>query len=439
MLLTDYTSGGPSGSSYNVTVIFEGTQWTEDLQQAFVASADYISTVIIGDLDDVYADFGDGQGFRWVDDLEITATLDTIDGVNGTLGQAGPTYIRTSSSLPILAEMTFDVADAQNLYDGDVAQGTQRWDDVVLHEMLHSVGIGSLWETMGLVVNYGTTTNPDYRYTGNNAMFEYEKLFPTIYADDPDAALGVPVESGSGSAGTDGSHWDEATFGNELMTGYIDGTNPISNMTIAALEDMGYATTYIPSCFVEGSLIETATGYKPIEALLSGDLIITMDRGLQPLRFVVVETYSKQHLEENERHRPIRIKEGSFGHDRSYPPLFLSPQHRVYVTGRPVHDEIGELSALVPIKDALELQGVRRMPVKEGVSYYHLIFDKHNIVRANGIWCESFLRSSMMPARRIVQGAPARRLMRKMRHSLKQENQVILQEPYFDSGIANRT
>ena len=47
-----------------------------------------------------------------------------------------------------------------------------------------------------------------------------------------------------GASGTAQKHWDDATFGNEIMTGYFDRSNVISDMTIASLEDLGYETTY---------------------------------------------------------------------------------------------------------------------------------------------------------------------------------------------------
>ena len=51
---------------------------------------------------------------------------------------------------------------------------------------------------------------------------------------------GIPVEQ-DGGAGTAGSHWDEETFNNELMTGYInDGNNPFSAMSAASFGDLGY-------------------------------------------------------------------------------------------------------------------------------------------------------------------------------------------------------
>ena len=41
--------------------------------------------------------------------------------------------------------------------------------------------------------------------------------------------------------GTADSHWREAIFDNELMTGFISNTpNPMSRTTISSLQDLGY-------------------------------------------------------------------------------------------------------------------------------------------------------------------------------------------------------
>jgi hypothetical protein len=52
--------------------------------------------------------------------------------------------------------------------------------------------------------------------------------------------VAIPVEQDGGS-GTALGHWDEETFGNELMTGYLNaGENAYSAMTAAAFADLGY-------------------------------------------------------------------------------------------------------------------------------------------------------------------------------------------------------
>jgi hypothetical protein len=171
--------------------------------------------VVLADLPDVEVLLPDGTA-AVVDDLVIRAELPAIDGPGGMLGFSGPTILRNDGLLPAMAEMRFDEADAAVLQ----AQGA--WDDVVLHEMLHCLGFGTLWAAKGLEAGGA--------YVGPAGMVEY-------------AAMGgagpVPVET-TGDAATAGLHWSEAAFGAELMTGWIGAGGPLSPLTVASLADLGY-------------------------------------------------------------------------------------------------------------------------------------------------------------------------------------------------------
>ncbi len=219
VVISEYLSGPDGG--YNIEIDFKGT-WTVALQQDFIDSAEWISSFIVGDIADV-------RYRGWIDDIRITAELINIDGPGGILGQAGPTAIRTADYLPATGVMQFDVADAET-FD---AMGL--FDDIVFHEMMHTIGFGTVWDYKGLVAGSGTN---DPTFTGAAALSEY------LLLDGVDAgAAGVPLEWGYGS-GTDESHWRESTFDNEIMTGFINGSNYLSDMTTASLEDLGYDTTW---------------------------------------------------------------------------------------------------------------------------------------------------------------------------------------------------
>jgi len=173
--------------------------------------------MIVGDLPNVTV-YGQRGGPQTVDDIRITAEIGQIDGLYGILGQAGPTSVRTSGSLPATAQMQFDVADVDWM-------GAATFAQVVLHEMSHSLGFGSIWDRLGLVTNG--------QFTGANAVHEYDLMVNGTPS-------GIPVEQ-DGGAGTAGSHWDEETFNNELMTGYInDGPNYFTAMSEASFRDLGY-------------------------------------------------------------------------------------------------------------------------------------------------------------------------------------------------------
>jgi hypothetical protein len=184
-----------------------------------------------------------------VDDLLIFVSLVPIDGVGKVLGQAGPCFIRTSNKLTVIGIMKFDTADLANMQ----ANGTL--DDVILHEMGHVLGFGSIWDdpTKNFLVTPSSVCNPpppppanpctvppptcDTHFSGVQAITS----FNSQNGGSTYSGAKVPVENTCGP-GTADSHWREAIFDNELMTGFISTTpNPMSRTTISSLQDLGYA------------------------------------------------------------------------------------------------------------------------------------------------------------------------------------------------------
>jgi hypothetical protein len=166
------------------------------------------------------------------DDLHICAQDEVQDGEGGVVGAAGPLYLRrdetTRKYTTITGQMRFDVADVALL----VRHGV--WEDVIMHEMGHVIGIGTLWYLNGLVDR--STLN----YLGANAVNVWKNDWGCQSTAAP------PVEKdGRPGDGTYGGHWDEGCLRNEFMTGMADQhSNPISNLTIASVEDVGYEVDY---------------------------------------------------------------------------------------------------------------------------------------------------------------------------------------------------
>ena len=233
VVVASYTAGDSAiadSAEYNIEIDFAGTSWTEALQAAFIAAADYLVTFIVGDVPDALVRSGGGS--HRVDDMRIDATLAEIDGPGGVLGQAGPTALRIGSFLPAEASMTFDAADAEALL------ATGQWSSVILHEMMHSLGLGTIWNLAGLV---SQPASGEAYYMGANGSAWFSLLYPELAAVTGGR---VPVET-DGGAGTAFAHWDEDAFGPELMTGYLNGgtENSLSNLSIGSLADLGYRLT----------------------------------------------------------------------------------------------------------------------------------------------------------------------------------------------------
>ena len=196
--------------------------FTASQQAILYQAADRWEQVIVGDLPDItYRD-------NVVDDLLIDASVIDVpdeDGKNN-LGQARPD-VYWANRLPVHGIMQLDSDDMAAMEQ----QGTLF--SVVMHEIGHVLGIGSLWQYFGLLVGAGTT-NPVF--IGAQATAAYNQIFGT-------SARGVPAEN-EGREGTRDAHFREDILRTELMTSAIGRTAPLSRITIGSLADIGYNVNY---------------------------------------------------------------------------------------------------------------------------------------------------------------------------------------------------
>jgi hypothetical protein len=203
-------------------------------RDVFIQAAMRWMEVITGDLPAFQANrgpnscFGEGPAINeLIDDLVIFASVAPIDGPGIILGRAGNCARRNGTNLPYLGLMTFDVADLPNY------EATGRLEALILHEMGHVLGIGTLWDLKQLLQGGGGT---DPTFSGAQALLAW----PTLGLSYTGAL--VPVENDGGD-GTRDAHWRESILDRELMTGYIESqgvTMPMSRLTVASLLDLGY-------------------------------------------------------------------------------------------------------------------------------------------------------------------------------------------------------
>ncbi len=167
-----------------------------------------------------------------------------------------------------------------------------------------------------------------------------------------------------------------------------DGFSPsvgdrLTVTSYSTFENTDYGTIGAMTCFVSGTRIATPSGLRPIEDLGVGDLVNTADHGPQAIRWIAHKVLSKEALRLCPRFRPILIRPAFASGLQA--PLFVSPQHRMvlrlpdgcewFVSAKLVADELPRLA--------------RRANGKREVQYYHLLFDRHEVIFAEGAPTES--------------------------------------------------
>lgn len=260
-------TGKVAGTGFDIGLRFVAVPTANQLQTFSNAAARW-EAIITGDIAAQPINFPSGSCNspsalnETVDDVIIVVRLEPIDGVGQILGSAGPCAVRAGPSfIPVAGSMRFDTADLANLEAGG------NFGNVILHEMGHVLGVGTIWSSKGLLqlISPTTGTGLDTHFSGTLAIAAFNAVGGSTYT----GGNKVPVENNQGGAGTRNSHWRESVLQNELMTGFLNaGSNPLSQLTIASMQDLGYAVNMIaadPFFVVTALRAEGDAGPDPIE------------------------------------------------------------------------------------------------------------------------------------------------------------------------------
>lgn len=180
-----------------------------------------------------------------------------------------------------------------------------------------------------------------------------------------------------------------------LLLALPDGTRfalPLSPMAVLtdytllkveeAPEDTGLSDLLCIS-FARGTMITLATGaQKPIEDLRPGDRVLTRDHGGQPIRWIGRAT-----LKAVGPFAPVVITMGTLGNAGD---LIVSQHHRMFLYQRERKAGVATSELLVQAKHLVDGE---RVFLREGgfVDFLSLVFDRHEIIYAEGVPAESLM------------------------------------------------
>ncbi|WP_420380773.1 DUF4214 domain-containing protein [Marivita sp.] len=237
----DLTDLGPlDDGRFDITVEFASDDTPSSYISAFEEAVERWEEIIVGDLPYAFV-----EGYGYVDDVLIEVAVDdialTFEGVEQTIlaissvldqrdGASGTNELPTYSRIVINSE---EVGNLLNL------------DEFVANTIGRALGFGALWEEFGLVrMIDGVAT-----YTGPNGLREMAEL--------NDDLNGVNALEDGADGALAAEYWSEAVFDEELMTPRVElrrpeagpgnpsvPDNPISALTIAAMQDLGYDVEY---------------------------------------------------------------------------------------------------------------------------------------------------------------------------------------------------
>lgn len=261
----------------------------------------------------------------------------------------------------------FDIDDDDTTFEGDLNNNDDGND---------SNQFGTVTDTSGNVLAGGPNITM-------YAEFQYNLVAPdgttiTLYA--------VEVDSNPNSS-----------FGNGIPVGFLPSealepgvTYTFTTSNTTPSNDAEYGDIAGAICFTPGTKIATPVGAVNVEHLRVGDLVITADNGLQAVKWVGKKKVSGARLEAHTNLRPVKLKKDALGPGLPLADMWLSPHHRVLIAGQTPSLAFGYEQALAPAKGICNDHSIFTDYSLKSVEYYHILFDRHEIVYSNGLPTESF-------------------------------------------------
>ena len=295
------------------------------------------------------------------------ADMDTFEG-NQTNEQPGY-VLGTYDNLVITAVSEVDVDDDNVIYDNEYATGDYLQYDTGGGTVSTALDSTSLYNADILLGDGSTMSVPVLVIqAANGDVFISE--YPAFPLD------GLAIQSIS-----------LVSLNTSDAAGINRGVSDVQGATIV--------------CFALGTKITTQQGEQPVETLKVGDLVMTLDHGLQPIRWIHFHECPLDGVERTAK--PMLIAAGSIGEGVPSQDLIVSPNHRIFVGGSGQLAADFDEEALVAAKALTPLSGVRHMAGKRQITWVHFACDRHEVVIANGCLTESLLLGPM-----VMQGLTAK-------------------------------
>ena len=397
-------TGGGSGDTSRTTINFAATAGSDVADDVENVSF-RISDIDWGDSnhqDFVTINAFDANG----DPVNVTITVSGNDSVSGnTITAALASESSWEANGSVLIEIDGPVSEIQIEYSNGLT-GTQAiWVSNIHFDTIYNDGgddtlTGGLGDDT-LIGQFGA----DSMEGGAGAdVFEMSHGDTAVGGDGDDvfhvsdlgeAVSDIYITGGEGDE-TDGDIvdlGDLADISTLVLTntdddaGGYSGTIQLLDGTVvhfSEIEDLQdhTGTSIMSVCFTPGTRILTENGERPIETLQAGDRVLTRDDGLQPIRWIGAST-----ADGTGNFAPILLTPNALeGAERQ---LLVSPQHRFVIDDWRNELLFADSEVMVPAKHLIDGHSVLRVPCQR-VTYIHMMFDRHQVIFAEGTATESF-------------------------------------------------
>ncbi|WP_175570508.1 Hint domain-containing protein [Vannielia litorea] len=132
---------------------------------------------------------------------------------------------------------------------------------------------------------------------------------------------------------------------------------------------------------VAGTLVATSMGWRPVEALMVGDEVMTFDGGMQRITGMSRARLWTGEAECPRPMWPIRVPAGVMGNRRD---LALMPEETVVIESDAAEDMFDDPFALIPALALIDMPGVERIRPAREVEVVSISFAEDQVIFVEG-------------------------------------------------------
>lgn len=268
-------------------------------------------------------------------------------------------------------------------------------DILDVHDNVFWNGSGDIDEGNDLTID-GTVYNIDQIYELDGNMTMVTSGGPVVFEPSSESDLEVMLLEVSNGGTTRYFLLPNDSFGDleDIESISFGAIGNVSGSDASITAGTNNSTSVV--CFCADTLIEITNGnWTRVIDLRVGDAVMTADRGAQKIRWIGARNLTREALTNQVKLRPIRIRASALGDGIPFADLMVSRQHRILVQSPIVRRMVGAEQVLVPAIDLTVLDGIGRCDSCDPVTYCHFLFERHEIVSANGAATESLFTGPM--------------------------------------------
>jgi len=140
----------------------------------------------------------------------------------------------------------------------------------------------------------------------------------------------------------------------------------------------------LEECYLQGTVIETPSGYRPIETLKTGDEITVHDReetAIRTIRFIGCgQANAITSLSDDLAGWPVRVLQGALADNVPFQDMLITAEHCLCLQGR-----------FIPVRMLVNGKSIFYDKTIPSYNYYHIETDPHSVIRANGVLSETLM------------------------------------------------